>query len=695
MQQSIGSRQLPQRDTVSSSNRFLVCGLGGLGQYCAATLKEFGVVVSVISEVYPTDWEVPNLPDRLDQVYIGDYRHSQVLQNANIQDCRAILLVASDEQTNIEAAFSARLLNPNIRLVLRSSKQNLNQLLSENLGNFVAFEPNQLAVSPFALAALSGETQAFFNLEDQLLRVVKRHVQPDSAWYHKRLDDLQGPNRRILSSTVSSSGSSTFYGWDPKHHAELEEWITYAQIVSKSDAISPMAEPSLVSLPTTRGPRNFTLISIWKRGLHILSWAGLRQTIYKLWRSTEHHQSQRMLLVCSVTVFILATWGTLFYRFHYPEINFQDALHATASLLLGGYGDVFGGVEVDVRVPRWLQWFSLAMALTGTAFVGIIYALITENLLSARLQFLARRPPIPKQDHVILVGLEGLSEHIAGFLLNLKQPLVGISSTQPAFNVLPSLPIVVGEGAEVLSLANLARAKSVIVATEDEMANLETGLMAHAANPAAALVIRMFDQRFSETLGKLLPYAKVLCTHALAAEAFAAAAFGENILGLFRLDDQTILITEYTIAPHDTLHRLLVSEVAYGFDTVPILHVKCSPLERKWMPSDDVRLEVGDRLIVMSTLASLQQIEQGEIAPRQWQVHIDQALNQSARFEGVTVISLVCGCARGVAQQVMENLPSVVPLLLYKHQAHRLVHKLAQVQVRAWAEVQGDIVTSI
>jgi Trk K+ transport system NAD-binding subunit len=429
--------------------------------------------------------------------------------------------------------------------------------------------------------------------------------------------------------------------------------------------------------------------------LQVLSWAGLRQTIYQLWQSTEHHQSQRMLLVCTGTVLVLATWGTLFYRFYYPEINFQDALHATASLLLGGYGDVFGGVEADVKVPRWLQWFSLAMAVTGTAFVGIIYALITENLLSARLQFLVHRPPIPKQDHVILVGLEGISEHIAEFLLNFKQPIVGISCTQPEPNMLPSLPIVVSDGAEALSLANLARARSVILATEDEMANLEIGLMAHAINPAAALVIRMFDQRFSETLGKLLPYAKVLCTHALAAEAFAAAAFGENILGLFRLDNQTILITEYTIEPQDTLHRLLVSEVAYGFDTVPILHVKNSPLERKWMPSDDVRLEAGDRLIVMSTLASLQQIERGEMAPRQWQVRIDQALNQAALFEGVTVISLVCGCARGAAQQVMENLPGVLPLLLYKHQAHRLVHKLGQVQVWAQAEIQVDTLPSM
>ena len=42
---------------------------------------------------------------------------------------------------NIETAIAARRLNPNVHIVVRSSRQNLNQLLKDQLGNFVALDP--------------------------------------------------------------------------------------------------------------------------------------------------------------------------------------------------------------------------------------------------------------------------------------------------------------------------------------------------------------------------------------------------------------------------------------------------------------------------------------------------------------------------------------------------------------------------
>ncbi len=38
------------------------------------------------------------------------------------------------------------------------------------------------------------------------------------------------------------------------------------------------------------------------------------------------------------------------------------------------------------------------------------------------------------------------------------------------------------------------------------------------------------------------------------------------------------------------------------------------------MPWYDVKLDAGDRLIVLATSSSLQQIEWGEMLPRPWQV---------------------------------------------------------------------------
>ena len=59
--------------------------------------------------------------------------------------------------------------------------------------------------------------------------------------------------------------------------------------------------------------------------------------------------------------------------------------------------------------------------------------------------------------------------------------------------------------------------------------------MAYRANPNCRLIIRTYDQRFSDKVAQLFPYARVLCASALSAEAFAGAAFGESVVSLFPL----------------------------------------------------------------------------------------------------------------------------------------------------------------
>jgi hypothetical protein len=48
------------------------------------------------------------------------------------------------------------------------------------------------------------------------------------------------------------------------------------------------------------------------------------------------------------------------------------------------------------------------------------------------------------------------------------------------------------------------------------------------------------------------------------------------------------------------------------------------------MPWYDVKLYAGDRLIVLATSSSLQQIEWGEMLPRLWQVEIETSLTTNA-----------------------------------------------------------------
>ncbi|MCA1992589.1 MAG: NAD-binding protein, partial [Coleofasciculus sp. S288] len=422
----------------------------------------------------------------------------------------------------------------------------------------------------------------------------------------------------------------------------------------------------------------------WQPIVQCLSWRSLKQKLTEFWQLNSQHQVRRVGVICGVTVFILLLCGTMLFHINDSNISLRDAFYATAVLLLGGYGDLFGELPLQTPMPWWLQLFSFGLTLAGTAFVGVLYALFTEALLTAKFQFSKRRPPVPQNDHVVLIGLGRVGVRVAALLQAFKQSVVGVTNTEIDPNILPQLPIVTGDYTEMLKLANLATAKSVVVATDDEMVNVEIGLMVHAANPACGLVIRTFEQGLSNNLAQMLPEAQVLCAYALAAEAFAGAAFGENIDSLFRLNNQTILVTEYAIEPGDTLNGLLLADVAYGYEVVPILYQKGQEAPT-FMPSEDIRLVIGDRMVVLASRYGLRRIEQGRVSitPKRWRVRVEKALTQEAIFEGANAIARISGCSLTTARTLMHNLPGTLRSPLYKHQAQRLVRELRKAQVTA------------
>lgn len=669
------SQAIPRRKTATESqgSLFLVCGLGSLGQYCVAVLKEFGVPVGAINKAQLSSWEVTDLPGLLEYLVIGDCRQPHILQQAKIEQCQAVLLVTSDERVNIEAAFAVRLLNPQVRLIVRSAKQNLSELLAQGLGNFIAFEATQLPAPAFAIAALGSEIRGFINLDNHLVRVVKCPIPLNHPWCDRRLiHELNSPTRRVLTHIPHSTPLPTeFYQWEPDARIRAGDIVAYIEV---TEGLADLSQKPVANPKPKFG-------QFRQRIRKSLAWSNLQRKLIQLWQSTA--QPQRVAIICGTTVLAFWIGSTLLIKLNHPEASMLGAFYATAVMLLGAYNDVFASLNPKDTTPMWLRLLNVALILAGTAFVGVLYALLTENLLAAKFQLPIRRPPIPQKDHVVLIGLGRVGRRVAAFLQQLKQPLVGVSTMVLEPGILPQMPLVVGDLTHVLAKVNLSTAKSVVVATDDEMANLEIGLMAHAVNPNSALVIRTFDPLFSENLARLLPYAKVLCAYSIAAEAFAAAAFGENILNLLRLNEQTILVTEYKIQAGDTLNGLLLAEIAYGYGVVPILYQKHTQEPAKLMPSDDIRLELSDRLVVLATIDTLQQVERGEIAPRSWQVQLDKALSEDAVFEGTMAIARVSGCSINVARELMNHLPGVLQFPLYKHQAQRLVRELSKSQVVA------------
>ncbi len=191
---------MDQRDTEPGQHRMatvVVCGLGSLGLACTAVLRRYGVPVQAVDIDLETATLVAERRSRggVDSIH-GDCRHVEVLRRAGIEQARAILLVTGDSRTNVEAALAARRLNQTIRIVARTAQDNISQLLTERLSNFVAYEPSRLAAGALALAASSNEVIGHFHVDGRLVRVLRRPVEDGGRWQGAAIKELGPPRRR-------------------------------------------------------------------------------------------------------------------------------------------------------------------------------------------------------------------------------------------------------------------------------------------------------------------------------------------------------------------------------------------------------------------------------------------------------------------------------------------------------------------
>jgi Trk K+ transport system NAD-binding subunit len=656
----------------ASEKAVLVCGLGRLGQHCVATLAEFGVPLHGIDAGEPEQLVVTDLASKLQSFTAGDFRRPGVLSRAHVEECRAVLLVASDERANVAGAFAARRLNPDARIVIRSAQPDLNELLAAQLGNFVAFEPMQLAAPAFALAALDVETVGLFRVHDRVFRLRRHAIGPHGAWKGRTIAELSTARTRVLARHTGGPGERPrgFHEDEPEGRVGAGDVVTTVEIEEDGATARSDAHGRALELPEPpRAP--------WR----VRAWQALRA----LWRGGT--QMQRVATWSVAALFTLFVTGVVLFKAEYPEISLRDALNVATVLVLGGYDNLFGQLRLPFPIAWWLHAFSVLLTVAGTLATGIVYGFITERIVSMRLQSRWQREALPRSGHVLLFGAGRLARETAAELRRLRCRVVSIGESPIPEARVPHLS---GPPREAMERARVEGARSLMALTDDEVANLGVTLAARRKGSSCTLVLRSDDLHFSENVAKLVPGVRAIGVYGPAAEAFAAAAFGENVFGLSHLEDRTVLAVEYEVEPGDTLDGRLLGDVAYGYGLVPLL---CSRRRggggHDAFPSDDLRLEPGDRITALATVDALREVERGRMRPRRFYVRLESATTSEAAFDGAMTVARVTGCEVAHARAAMSELPVRLDVRLYEPQALRLVRELAKVRVIARVDAAG------
>jgi len=649
---------MDQRDTEPGQHPMatvVVCGLGSLGLACLAVLRRYGVPVQAVDVDLETATSVASGdPGGVDSIH-GDCRHVEVLRRAGVEEARAILLVTGDSRTNVEAALAARRLNPGIRIVARTAQDNISQLLTERLSNFVAYEPSRLAAGALALAACSSEVIGHFHVGGRLVRVLRRPVEAGSRWQGAAIKELGRHGVVVLDHTSAGKDEATnseaagpdeplFYDHDQDHN------------VQEGDVLTLLSVERAETMPRSREPRARTALADLLLG----------------WR-----RSLRRPAGVVVTSLIVITIALLISAAAFPtvdgSITHVDGVFTALVLMTGGtYADLFPPFG---KLSNWLRLLSVTLSAIGTVFVGLLYAFFTERVMTLRFRLGTRRPAVPRKDHVVVVGLGRVGRHAAERLQELQQPVAAIEAAALADHALPELPVVTGNAVEenTLSAVNIAEARAVLAVTPDEWLNLEVALQVRRFNADCELVIRTQDARFSENIADVVPHLHTLCVPVIASQAFAAAAVGGKVLDLFQLRQRTVFVVEHEVRAGDGLDGRLLSEAAEGYAVVPVWYATAGRAPHFWSPADQgVRLHPGDRVVVLGPSRSLQWIERGVPRPRNTRLRITGRRGYADALALASLLVQHTSLTLEQARVTIEALPHDLSEPLYPHQARRL-----------------------
>jgi Trk K+ transport system NAD-binding subunit len=215
----------------------------------------------------------------------------------------------------------------------------------------------------------------------------------------------------------------------------------------------------------------------------------------------------------------------------------------------------FGDIHLR-NAPPPLQLYGVALMLSGTAALAILFALITDALISARLaRLVGAAIPRGLHDHVVVCGLGNIGYRIVEQLHDLGVPVVA-AELQETNRYLPAVrrlgvPVLVADIRlpETLQALHVDRARSVVVVTSSDIVNLETALNVQALNPEVRVVQRLFDPDLAARVERAFGIPISRSPSALAAPSFAAAAAGEHVLTTIAVGAEVLAMARLHVEP--------------------------------------------------------------------------------------------------------------------------------------------------
>ena len=447
---------------------------------------------------------------------VGDARRPEALRRAGIADARACGLVANADLANLHAALELEELAPGARIVLRLSSTSLAATVTKLIGEVTVLSAEEIAAPAFVEAALRGSADFRLRVGDRKMAVQEVDRDDPYCWL-------------ALAEARSGGAESRLF---PVNARRVVGLVDKGGVV----AAEPSAEP--------RGALDLRISQRSTGWMELVS--GAARAGWLVFRTLVGIIDRRLVVVGLLFLLVAATSAVVFDAL--LEVDLLDALYfVVTTVTTTGYGDI-----TTLDAPTQAKLFNILLMLFGGLMLALMFALVTDAVVGARISRALGRYPVSKRGHVVVCGIGRTGRLVVQALVEAGVPCVIVDRDEAEVDMAlvrrHRIPIVVGDPGSpaTLNLLRLESARALMVMTGDEMANLQCAMLARERMAGLRIVLRLADHDLAMRVERASDIQLSRSVSALAAPAFVSAILGRRATAVLPIGREVMQVVAFT-----------------------------------------------------------------------------------------------------------------------------------------------------
>lgn len=525
------------------------------------------------------------------------------LEGAGIATAAAVICADDDDDLNLQIALLARQANPDARVVARLSNAVLREAMADSNGPGAILDVAEIAAPSVVEALLNRTTHTISAAgvdfvvtgttaaRDGTLREIYGDLAPVAI--------IRGDKSESPGEVIACPGRDV--------RVQAGDWTA---MIGTADELTEQGIK--IAKPIRSTPRARPLFVRISDAVRAFA-NDLNPMFYRA-------------LAVSATLLV---GSTIMLRLAYakPGMSWVDALYFSAETIATvGYGDFN-----FLQQPTWLRLWGVVMMFAGVATTAIVVAFVADVLLSQRISQSANRQKVRHlQRHVVVVGLGSFGIGVAAVLKAAGHDVAVIERDEDnrylATAAELGVPVIFGDATlrQTLEAARIGDARAVAVLTQDDMVNIETGIVVREifgprtlpeiVRPDVPVVLRIYDRALGSAVGKRFKFEYVRSTVDLATPWFIGAAMGLDVQGTFSVGHRSFMIGAVQVQPGSELDGIRMFELSTQTRVISIAR-EDAPL--RLHPRRDTQLTAGDTAYLVGPyrelIATLRKGQQGQV----------------------------------------------------------------------------------